>query len=245
MDFVVVTRSNKRCLRRKKGQLNSCSPTAQSSRNKNDIEIWTTQKLKEKLQRVDELLENSKFWKQLSPNFTEKVQDVIPTRNHCLVLGLGRIHTTTASLQLSLLLKIIRIFEIKETNVRFYDPVFEKDDISFLEEFGFEVLKHSPKTEKLEDTLLYMPHCPTNLYEQWVSVFQPDWSDFVLCGNDLSMYVDTRPSKEVKAQYPTIFEVCSNNVFDKICFPKFEEVYAFNDLALQFWKGLPEKQSTS
>ncbi|EPX75129.1 SRR1 family protein [Schizosaccharomyces octosporus yFS286] len=226
MDFILVTRSNKK----KKGNSKKGKKGARTNIDV-DKDLWSQEALDKKLAKNEERFQVGAYIekiKSLLEPFTYRYE-------HCLILGLGRVHTLTASLQLQLFFELQSIFHIPSQNCTFYDPAFLEDDVQFLRNKGFTLLKESPKPEEyLENTLLFMPHCPTSLYEQWLNAYSKSEKQFSMCGNNLKLYVDNLPSKEIKSKYPNIYRVCQQKLYTQILFPEFSEAFAFNDFAFHF-----------
>ncbi|WBW71324.1 SRR1 family protein, implicated in microtubule stabilization, and heme biosynthesis [Schizosaccharomyces osmophilus] len=226
MDFVLVTRSN----RKKRGNKKKEKKGARTNVNV-DNELWSQEALEKRLTKNEERFHVGAYFEKIK-SFLEPYSLQF---KHCLILGLGRVHTITASLQLQLFFELQSIFQIPSPNCSFYDPAFLEDDIQFLQNKDFTLLKESPKPEEcLENTLLFMPHCPTSLYEQWLDAYSKSEKQFSMCGNNLKLYVDNLPSKEIKSKYPNIYRVCQQKLHTQILFPEFSEAFAFNDFAFHF-----------
>ncbi|EPY49511.1 SRR1 family protein [Schizosaccharomyces cryophilus OY26] len=242
MDFVLVTNPR----RRKKGTVGKGKNVSKKNADI-DKELWSQEALEKKLAKNEDRFHVERYLKKIRSLLEPQALQF----NHCLSLGLGRLHTVTASLQLQLFFELQSIFKIPSSNCSFYDPAFLEDDIQFLQNKGFTILRDSPKLECLENTLLYMPHCPTSLYEQWLDVYSRSEKQFSMCGNNLQLYVDNLPSKDIKSKYPNIYRVCQKKLYTQILFPEFSEAFAFNDLSFHFpyppqsdehpKKTLPEK----
>ncbi|CAA18431.1 SRR1 family protein, DNA-repair associated protein, Srr1, conflicting annotations across species [Schizosaccharomyces pombe] len=225
MDFIVVKRS------RKKKNGRGKFPKVSNTITQGDTDLWSQDTLQRKLDNSREKLEYSEFLKSVQSQLSE-FKDPI---HKCIILGLGRIHTLTASLQLSLFFEIMKIFNLQPRFCSFYDPAFLKDDVEFLENKGFCVLPDPPTPSCLKYTLLYMPHCPTSLYETWLAAYvNDDPRHFIMCGNNLQLYVDNKPSKEIVSTYPNVYKMCTKNYYTRLLFPEFPNVYAFNDLSFHF-----------
>ena len=90
-----------------------------------------------------------------------------------ICLGIGKIsEDTIAKHQLEFISIIKKKFQID--SIKFYDPVFDKNDKSILDSFNYEVLLENREGKYTVEnpTIFYLPHCPkqiTNnlLYSNW------------------------------------------------------------------------------
>ncbi|KAL7419810.1 hypothetical protein Q5752_005726 [Cryptotrichosporon argae] len=129
-----------------------------------------------------------------------------------LCLGLGKpFSDRTAQIQLVLLLELVRALQAKAEDVHVFDPVFDEGDRKVLAHYDLRVLDENLAGAYAlapdRPYLLYLPHCPKQLYESLLHANygralagQPGR---VLLGNDLGEYLPgfarTKPVGEADA----------------------------------------------
>lgn len=125
------------------------------------------------------------------------VRPTPPGIDRCLCLGIGKVLTDrSAQVQMGLLLELIDQFKIATDSVEIYDPEWDAGDRKVLQELGLTVLKENKSGRHVLDIrcsyLVYMPHCPKELYEEFLAAnFTPRLGQsprYLLLGNDLAEY---------------------------------------------------------
>ncbi|KAF8520208.1 hypothetical protein BU17DRAFT_47068 [Hysterangium stoloniferum] len=117
-----------------------------------------------------------------------------PSQTEVLCLGLGSpMESRTSIAQLIVINATCDALEIGHDRVSFFDPQFSEEDVRGLQEMGFHVHsenKHG-KYPLHDRTLIFMPHCGLELYE---NLLRHNWSAkalsrLMLLGNVLQDYV--------------------------------------------------------
>ncbi|KAF8507276.1 hypothetical protein JB92DRAFT_723419 [Gautieria morchelliformis] len=162
--------------------------------------------------------------------FTHEVQ--------VLCLGLGSpMESKSAAAQLVFLTSICHALNIAPNRIEFFDPHFTQEDIQGLLVMGFNVLaenKHGKYTVKGR-TMLFMPHCGVELYE---NILRQNWTAndvqrLLLVGNVLQEYETMTPRWKLEHRMPCLSRICKYLSCDLI--PPMETLpLAFNNLALQY-----------
>ncbi|KIM80814.1 hypothetical protein PILCRDRAFT_518728 [Piloderma croceum F 1598] len=129
-----------------------------------------------------------------------------------LCLGLGSPSCSRdARAQLAFLVSTCDSCGIDRRKVSIYDPVFTEDDVKLLRDLQFNCLTDDKQAKYplLNPTLLFMPHCDRNLYE---NVLRANWTqerlqNMLLIANCFSEYVDNIPSHKLTVESPCLTRI--------------------------------------
>ncbi|KAJ7685026.1 SRR1-domain-containing protein [Mycena polygramma] len=148
-----------------------------------------------------------------------------------LCLGLGSPSSSPNSrAQLGFLLEICKSTGLEHANVSIYDPVFSEEDNTLFEQLGLRDGKHPLDAP----TLLWMPHCDLDLYE---NVLAANWSReqlayVILIANRLGDYVEGNPRHKLETRAPCLLRL--ENVMQSCPLPASSAwTAAFNTIAIQ------------
>eukprot|EP00514_Thraustochytrium_sp_LLF1b_P003324 CAMPEP_0184518478 /NCGR_PEP_ID=MMETSP0198_2-20121128/6108_1 /TAXON_ID=1112570 /ORGANISM="Thraustochytrium sp., Strain LLF1b" /LENGTH=236 /DNA_ID=CAMNT_0026908917 /DNA_START=130 /DNA_END=837 /DNA_ORIENTATION=+ len=127
-----------------------------------------------------------------------------------LCLGLGRLATKNAQLQVAAMLALMEAVKegvfSKTVVLEAFDPVFDLGDKIALRQAGFVVFDDEETAKKSHKadipTLFFMPHCHWSLYEQ---IVQANWSkacldQMIILGNSLQAYENVKDSDLMHAR---------------------------------------------
>ncbi|KAJ6496518.1 SRR1-domain-containing protein [Mycena vitilis] len=163
-----------------------------------------------------------------------------------LCLGLGSPSSSPNSrAQLGFLLEICKSTGLEHANVSIYDPVFSEEDNTLFEQLGLRLTVGRPSrplTQFFQDgkhplnapTLLWMPHCDLDLYE---NVLAANWSReqlayVILIANRLGDYVEGNPRHKLETRAPCLLRL--ENVMQSCPLPASSAwTAAFNTIAIQ------------
>ncbi|KAK7064565.1 translation machinery-associated protein 20 [Favolaschia claudopus] len=165
-----------------------------------------------RIQRARELLAKEDWIIQCHQVLQEHLANFVLRPSHILCLGLGSPSSSpTALAQLAFLLEICRLAAIEHPNVSIYDPVFSQEDTAFFQTLGFNALPDNKEGKHTLDvpTILWMPHCDLDLYENLLSA---NWSPeklerMVLISNRLSDYVESNPKRKLETRAPCLVRI--------------------------------------
>ncbi|KIJ44146.1 hypothetical protein M422DRAFT_47621 [Sphaerobolus stellatus SS14] len=137
----------------------------------------------------------------------------LPSELQVLCLGLGSPMESKSSVaQLVLLLSVCDALKIAHEKVTLFDPQFSQEDIQGLLDMGFNVPTENKRgSYTLEDrTLVFMPHCGTQLYE---NLFRANWTPnrlqrLLLFGNVLEEYATSTPAWKLEQDTPCLSRIC-------------------------------------
>lgn len=136
-------------------------------------------------------LSTSDIWSQIEPCLPKGSID----RFHCLGLG-SPLQSNQALYQLVLVELITEHY--KDIEVVLWDPIFDTEDIHFIESLGFHVEEH-PDSKDPSQCLYYLPHFPINELEKFFNGTNPSW----VLSNDLIGYGVKFTDREYFSKYPT------------------------------------------
>ncbi|KAI0685476.1 SRR1-domain-containing protein [Cytidiella melzeri] len=157
-----------------------------------------------------------------------------------LCLGLGSPSSSRdARAQLAFLLEVCDDLTLERSNVSAYDPAFTDEDDQLLATLGMKRLPDSENRNAAyplpEPTIVYMPHCDLQLYE---NLLRANWSrdrlpQLVLIANRFSEYLDSIPSHKLTAEHPRVSRIAPT--LDSFLLPPCPtHPTAFNNLSIQF-----------
>ncbi|THH14712.1 hypothetical protein EW146_g5658 [Bondarzewia mesenterica] len=162
---------------------------------------------------------------------------------HVLCLGLGcPAASRDARSQLAFLLETCDHLSFDRGKVAVYDPAFTPKDVNLL-------IKLNRGKHRVEaPTILFMPHCDVQLYE---NLLRENWTAerlsnlFLIC-NLLSEYLDSNPSHKVAAQFPCLARLAPRLLARRLPTGA-PHATAFTSLAIQFVpaQSLPARTDTS
>ncbi|KAL7411803.1 hypothetical protein BDY24DRAFT_394937 [Mrakia frigida] len=153
--------------------------------------------------------------------------------------GLGSLENSRiAQMQLLLLLDLSKRLNI--TSMEAYDPAFTSVDELLLGSYSISVLPtnthgHHPLPSDDSTTLVYMPHCPRTLYQNFLF---SNWSEdalgrLILLSNEISGYVVREPLKKLQALAPCL-PLIVPHLETHLLPPNFPPNDVFNDLAFHW-----------
>ncbi|OJA11939.1 hypothetical protein AZE42_06377 [Rhizopogon vesiculosus] len=160
------------------------------------------------------------------------IQDALRETNiscpDVLCLGLGSPSTSReARAQLAFLIRLCAVLDIGSVSI--YDPVFTDADKEFFHGLGD--AKHTVE----RPTILYMPHCDLELYE---NIIGANWSEdnlrrIIFIANRFSDYTDNNSRSKLEVESPRLMRL----VPQLECYPlptlgTFSS--AFNNLSVQY-----------
>jgi len=154
-------------------------------------------------------------------------------------LGLGSpSNSRDARAQLAFLLSTCDSCDIERNKVSVYDPVFTEGDVQLLRDLHFNCLTDNTATYPiLKPTILFMPHCDRNLYE---NMLRENWTKeglrkMVLIANRFSEYVDNIPSHNLMAESPCLLRIAP--YLESVELPTLKyPITAFNNMSIQLVK---------
>ncbi|AMD19950.1 HCL201Wp [Eremothecium sinecaudum] len=152
----------------------------------------------ELLEHDRKVVRNSKMFLELKDKLASFVSEI--DRVRCLALG-SFSKDSPARYQLALLLEMIDFLTSASIRCSVYDPVFNKDDIKFIESLGdsWSVDEKVPwDLECSRNTLYYLPHAPLSLSEVVVKEEQPR----IFLANHLLQHTDRYTKQELFEKYP-------------------------------------------
>ncbi|EGO21000.1 hypothetical protein SERLADRAFT_335274, partial [Serpula lacrymans var. lacrymans S7.9] len=200
------TRAGPRKKRRRKPSGEPPQPLEQLERTKKELEsntVWLSTCHGSFLRRKHDPL-----------CFPEILQDVLQdlsfAASEVLCLGLGSpVSSRDARAQLAFLIRFCSLCDIDLQNVSVYDPVFTDADSALLQALGMQCLAdnrartfsirvsifylfQNAKHPVIRPTILYMPHCDMDLYE---NIIRENWtreqlSNIIFIANRFSDYID-------------------------------------------------------
>lgn len=124
--------------------------------------------------------------------------------SHLFCLGIGALSQAPAQWQMALLLEM-RGFLAATTNLEprttVFDPLFGDVDVALLRRLGCDLPLENACGKYIlhEPTLVYMPHCPKELYE---ALLRANWNEnrlrqCILVGNTLEHYASASEARMV------------------------------------------------
>lgn len=156
-----------------------------------------------------------------------------------LCLGLGSPSSSReARAQLAFLISSCTILEIGPSNVSVYDPVFTDADKALFQSFGMRCLPDTDGKHAVQrPTILYMPHCDLNLYE---NIIGANWSEeqlarIIFVANRFSDYTDNHPQSKLEVESPYLMRLVPH--LESHSLPALESFSsAFNNISVQHVK---------
>ncbi|VVD06062.1 SRR1-like protein isoform X1 [Leptidea sinapis] len=142
------------------------------------------------------------------------VSNIVGCRNivEIICFGLGRIGECNISrYQLALLLCLKQ--KLNPNKVLVHDPVFTSQECDVLKQLGLEIIKENNEGSYVisdqEVTLVYLPHCPKQLTNNFL---WSNWSlkleNCILLCNSFSTLTENQPSRELSVEVPYIYKIC-------------------------------------
>jgi len=135
--------------------------------------------------------------------------------------------------------------------VSVYDPVFTVEDVEVLRNLQLNCLTDQVhgKYPLLKPTILFMPHCDRNLYE---NILRENWTkdrlqNMLLIANRFSEYADSIPSHKLMAESPCLSRIAP--YLDSKDLPTLTSLpTVFNNTSIQLvrketWTGLDQDAS--
>lgn len=152
--------------------------------------------LKESLTPKLPILKESELYEEIK----KSLQGVTFTKIRCLALG-SPSQEQAALYQFALLQLIIEDFEIKNTEVSLYDPVFNELDNLFITSFDYKVKEeYNLNGTDTEYILYFLPHAPLSLTNIVISKESPK----LLLANNIVTHTDRLTKQELFNNYPLI-----------------------------------------
>lgn len=179
---------------------------------------------------------HSKFYINVKTLFNEVISELgIQEIKNIICFGLGHIGDCLSSqYQLAFLLNICDEFNI--TNTLVYDPIFSEIECQILQHFGLQV-EATNKEGKYkicpnEATLLYAPHCPKQLMNNFLwKNWEESLSNCIIIGNSFSQIVETNSKRILEEQAAYLLKICPyTKEFDIENNFKFTDI--FNDTSI-------------
>lgn len=175
----------------------------------------------------------------------ETIQNAIESRDweespSILCLGLGSPSVSRASrMQLSLLHEICNRLNMPSSAVSLYEPVFTPDDITGLQQLGFEAKGDEEARSAIHilssPTILFMPHCDAELYQSILQLNQEGINRLIFVGNQLEDYLLQYDTSRLEENYPTLKSIVSCSAWRSYPFtPASCDDKAFVALATQY-----------
>lgn len=162
----------------------------------------------EKLAVCRENVKNSIMFKELSEKLQTYLKDVEKIR--CLAIGSFN-GDHQARYQLALLLEIIDLVSCDKSAVSIYDPVFNDEDIKFIQDEGWSLEENvSVAKDYCQDTLFFLPHAPLDLTEKILADEKPKF----WLANHIVIHTDRYTKVQLHDAYPMISKlvhVCEQN----------------------------------
>lgn len=126
-----------------------------------------------------------------------------------LCLGLGSpSKSREARAQLAFLIRSCAVLDIGSVSI--YDPVFTDADKEFFQGLGMQCLPDTDAKRQVErPTILYMPHCDLELYE---NIIGANWSEenlrrIIFVANRFSDYADNNPRSKLEIESPCLIRL--------------------------------------
>jgi len=161
------------------------------------------------LERVANELINSGWMSKCQQMLCDTMKELSFTSTEVLCLGLGSPSCSRdARAQLAFLLSTCDSCDIERRKVLVCDPVFTEADVELLRSLQLNCLadQAQAKYPLLKPTILFMPHCDRNLYE---NILRENWTkdrlqNMLLIANRFSEYADSIPSHKLMAESPCL-----------------------------------------
>lgn len=179
-----------------------------------------------------------------------------------IALGLGKVtESRSAQLQLAWFLDLVESVRSRreraaaqsdansDCKVLAFDPICDADDKAVLEAMGVTVCgREEVRPQRFRTaTVLFMPHCPRPLYEQYL---RANWTDceqlernLFLCCNRLATYAENLPSTKLAKESPCIWRSLPHLRFEALPTEPGPMMEALNDLG--FHRFFFEQSSTN
>eukprot|EP00126_Sphaerothecum_destruens_P001248 Sdes_comp13686_c0_seq1m3270 len=127
--------------------------------------------------------------------------------------GLGKLSSEITKLQFSLLLCLMTEFCQKSSScvneIYCYDPIFDSTDIELIHHFGMHVFSENDmgnrKCREGHQTIFYMPHCESFLYQNVVQTNRLCLDKIAVLGNSFSQYCLKTSDSKLKLELPFVY----------------------------------------
>ncbi|XP_063381950.1 SRR1-like protein isoform X1 [Cydia fagiglandana] len=192
-----------------------------------------------RIQSAADDLRASDYWKHV----LESVSTVLSSRKLKTIVcfGLGHIGECNISrYQLALLLCLKDSLNCSDVLV--HDPVFYKSECTILDNLELQVIAENTEggyvISKHDPTLLYLPHCPKQLTNNFLwSNWGPELENCILICNSFSSLVENLPNRILKETVPFIAKI-SPFVSEIILENNFVYTDIFNDTSIHHFPSI-------
>ncbi|KAI9145248.1 hypothetical protein BKA69DRAFT_1050253 [Paraphysoderma sedebokerense] len=206
----------------------SCNKT--SARKEHVVKTISLGDLKDDINHKLKILRGSDFYSQFqklvkslytpiahktqpSKSILECPQYKIQNRITIIVsFGIGSIASSNISkFQFAFLLLIAELFEVNNSNIHIFDPVFTPLDRDFIESLKLKILPENKKGRSPVDTptLFFMPHCPKALYNNLVvsNWTRESLEKIVIIGNSFESCFTRSTRASLEQSFPALLEL--------------------------------------
>ncbi|CAH2084987.1 unnamed protein product [Euphydryas editha] len=196
--------STKKSLKNKSTKVPRKETNFQKQETKIDIE-----KSYGRIQTCVEEVNASEYWKDVNKAVSNIIKDKSIVEIVCFGLGhIGECNISKYQLALLLCLKD----KYKPNKVSVHDPIFFIDECEILKKFKLNIIKENTEgsyiISKQGVTLVYLPHCPkqlTNnfLWSNWVENLE----NCILLCNSFTSIIENQLSRVIKETVPLIYKI--------------------------------------
>ncbi|KAF8738526.1 hypothetical protein AX14_011177 [Amanita brunnescens Koide BX004] len=191
------------------------------------------------LQGLRDELEADNWFAQCKQIIDGSLKDLNIAFTGVICLGLGSPSSSqNARVQLAFLLEICDHLLIERRRISIYDPIFSEEDLSLLHDLELTVLSTNENGlyPVNAPTIVYMPHCDMELYENLLSANwkpQIDALKLLFIANQLSDYIVNNPLQVLKDKAPYLVNIVPLLQHRALPVSKTWPT-AFNNIAVQF-----------
>ncbi|KAI8976259.1 hypothetical protein BDB01DRAFT_804046 [Pilobolus umbonatus] len=200
----------------------------------NDSDDWKLEDILKVLKERKQVLEESRFYKELSVLLKEHLVPIQPVDIICY--GIGSMQKSKIAQYQFILALMLRSLLNITGKMSIYDPVMTPLDKELSTYHSIDIIEENEDGKRSVDkpTLFYMPHCGRGLYSNTLSA---NWNKkqlplVTIVGNRFDMYVGSQLEKDLIRECPYLIPVM--DIVEVVSFPKeFDNNQIFNDMSIQ------------